>query len=383
VAEDKWACQRCGYTRNPPKAARCFSCGAPKGAGPVATNQWGGRDAIVAKGREGTIELDSNTIRVTIRQLGFSGVFEFSVSDVLEVAYEDGGGLLAGHIRLNVPQAKIRGHYPFKTNKEVVGVNIWFRKNHDAFRQIRDIVAGPLERARALGHSLDIAIESGISVPPTTPATAGVVVFEDVQVGEVQRHFDSQTAALISGVLQHELGIHGGVIGLGGFSVGRLGISGASTVDLQTQATTRDDLLNDAFVAVFDRLLPSGMVDTVRVVAPSEAATREILAGHLRAMYEGMGSRKSVGTQQFERIVQTTMSMVSTDVGYVSDQLSAVLRRKPDPAPVFTVVGLPLGQHALLGGSIQFPGADEWHQLFPVELMRLLRGQATQGLLPS
>ncbi len=303
--------------------------------------------------------------------------------DVLEVAYEDGGGFVPGHIRFNVPLERIRGHYPFKTSKQVVGVSIWFRKNHDAFRQIRDIVAGPLERARALGHNLDIAMEAGISVPPTTSATVGVVVFEDLQVGEVQRHFDSQTAGQISGVLQHELGIHGGMIGLGGFSVGRLGISGASAVDLQTQATTRDDLLNDAFVAVFDRLLPSGMVDTVRVVAPSEAATREILTEHLRAMYEAMGSQKSVGTQQFERMIQTTMSMVSTDVGYVSDQLSAVVRRKPDPAPLFKVVGLPLGQHALLGGSIQFPGSSEWHQLFPVELMRLLRGQATEGLLPS
>ena len=77
------------------------------------------------------------------------------------------------------------------------------------------------------------------------------------------------------------------------------------------------------------------------------------------------------------------MSMVSTDVGYVSDQLSAVLRRKPDPAPLFKVVGLPLGQRAILGGSIQFPGASEWHQLFPVELMHLLRGQATERLLQS
>jgi hypothetical protein len=121
--------------------------------------------------------------------------------DVLEVAYEDGGGFVPGHIRFNVPLERIRGHYPFKTSKQVVGVSIWFRKNHDAFRQIRDIVAGPLERARALGHNLDIAMEAGISVPPTTSATVGVVVFEDLQVGEVQRHFDSQTAGQISGVL--------------------------------------------------------------------------------------------------------------------------------------------------------------------------------------
>ena len=108
---------------------------------------------IVAKGIEGTLELEANTIRVTIHQLGFSGVFEFSVSDVVDVACKDGGGLLAGHIRLNVPQAKITGHYPFKSNKEVVGVNIRFRKNHDAFREIYAVVAGPLERARALRHA--------------------------------------------------------------------------------------------------------------------------------------------------------------------------------------------------------------------------------------
>ena len=90
-----------------------------------------------------------------------------------------------------------------------------------------------------------------------------------------------------------------------------------------------------------------------------------------------------MGTQQFERIFQTSISMVSTDVGYVDDQLNAVLRRKPDPAPVFKVAGLPLGQHALLDGSIQFPGTSDWHQLFPVELMRLLRGQVTEQLTPS
>jgi hypothetical protein len=339
---------------------------------------------IVAKGIDETLELDSNTIRITVHvALFFDGVFEFDVSDVLNVRWKEPGASNSGYINFHLPVEKIKSRGRLWKPKDSVGVG--FKKSHDveAFRQIRDIVAEPLEQARALGKNLDIAMETGLSVPPTTAATAGVVALEDLQVGEVQRHFDSQTVGQISGVLQHELGIHGGMIGLGGFFIGRLGISGASGVDLQTQAATRDDLLNDAFVAVFDRPLPSGMVETVRVVAPSEAATREILAEHLRAMYEEMGSQKSVGTQRFERMIQTTMSMVSTDVGYVSDQLSAVLRRKPDPAPLFKVVGLPLGQHALLGGSIQFPGDNQWHQLFPVEFIRLLRGQATEGLLPS
>lgn len=342
-----------------------------------------GGETVFAKGQDGTVELDSDTIRVTIdRGLGIKGVCEFSASDVTEVAWKDGGGFGGGYISFHVPVERIRGHYPLKPKDQIC---VGFKKKHDleAFRRIRDIVASPLERARELGGTLDIALKDGLSVPPTTPATAGVVVLENVQLGEFQRHFDSQTAGQISGVLQHELGIHGGIVGIGRFSVGRLGVSGTSSVDLQIQATTRDDLLNDAFVAVFDRPLPSGMVETLRVVAPSENATREILAEHLRAMYEGMGSRKSIDPLQLERMIQTTMSMVSTEVGYVSDQLSAVLRRKPEPAPLFEVVGLPLGPHALLGGAIRFPGDDEWHQLFPVELMRVLRGQANEKLLPG
>jgi len=339
---------------------------------------------VFAKGSDGSVELEADTIRVAIDHGPFiRGVCEFYVSDVLEVKWK---GVEewphGGYIEFLVPVDKIRGRYPLHSKDRVC---VGFKRGQDveAFRRIRDVVAGPLERAQALGVNLEYAVETGISVPPTTPETVGVVMLEDLQLGEVQRHFDSQTASQIAGVIQHELGIHGGVVGLGGFSIGRLGLSGASSVDLQTQATSRDDLLNDAFVAVFDRPLASGMVDTIRVVAPSDNATREILATHIRAMYEGMGSQKSVEAHKLQRMIQATTSMVNTDVGYVSDQLNGVLRRKPEPAPLFKVVGLPLGRHAILGGAIQFPGTEEWHQLFPVGLMRLIQGEGAQELLPG
>jgi hypothetical protein len=49
--------------------------------------------------------------------------------------------------------------------------------------------------------------------------------------------------------------------------------------------------------------------------------------------------------------------------------------REEAVADIFTLGRL--GPHALLGGSIQFPGASEWHQLFPVEF--IYRGQAASG----
>src|SRR5690242_20035035 len=68
----------------------------------------------------------------------------------------------------------------------------------------------------------------------------------DLRLGEVSRHFDTNTSAQISGYMSHDLGFHGwgagiriGGIGLG---TGQLGLSGQSQVAMSSNGVNRQDL---------------------------------------------------------------------------------------------------------------------------------------------
>ena len=235
-----------------------------------------------------------------------------------------------------------------------------------------------------LRQALERVVAPGFRVPPTTPATYGVITRAGLQIGEVSRHFDSGTAGQITGSIAHEFGFHGGAVGITvrgvGLGVGSLGLSGQSSANLQTESTTRPDLLNDGFLAVFDEPSPLGIPDTLRVVVPSEAACREMLQELMAAA--GAAVVGGLTALQLSHLTAVATS-VSTEIGYVADRLSAVIRVSPSPSPVFSVVGLEVGSHTLLGGAIQMPGEERWMQLFPFGLLRAITPGGDLPQLPA
>lgn len=175
-----------------------------------------------------------------------------------------------------------------------------------------------------------------------------------------------------------------------GLGVGQVGISGQSSVHLTLSGTTRDGLLADAFVAVFEHDFPDGRTDTLRVIVPSEPAAREMVSQFLTTLGKsfGEGSHRDTALSQNAALLARSFK---TDVSYVSDRLSAVLRLAPEKRPRISVIGAPITEHALLGGAVQFSGENTWYQLFPLGLIEQVAQlvsdssaeQVVDPLLPS
>lgn len=337
---------------------------------------------IVAKGVKARVELEGNTIRIIETGVfGDKNAHEIKISSVMDVELKE-EGLTVGYIHFSVPGYKEHGGV-FNSPRDNT---VTFRKpERAAFQRVYDAVAGPIHGARATGSTLARLLTPGLQPPTVSPATPGTETHGDLRLGEVMRQFDSQTAGVVEGTLRHELGLHGALLAVGsggfGFGVGSFGLSGATSVDLHTQSTTRTDLLNEGFVAVFDAPTPSGIPDTLRLVVPSQAACRDMLVGFIRAIDAQEGS-VGLSSGQVERMISVASSVVVTEASYVADRLAAVLRVNPTPAPVFSVVGVPAAAHTLLGGAIQFPGEDRWLQLSPIGLFRLI-GPSGQHLIGS
>jgi hypothetical protein len=336
---------------------------------------------LVANGKRWRIELEGETIRFvpTTWGPGKGDLHEIKVSCVVDVRWQD-PGLFHGIIRFVVPGGKL--------SESFVGFG---RNSRDEFRAFYDAVVGSIHDARRLGAHLSAVFKPGFTIPLTTPETPAVVVRRNLRLGEIRREFDSQTAGVIQGTMRHELGLHGSFTGvrLGQIGIGRgqLGLSGMTSVDLQTNSTTRSDFQNDGFVAIFDEPSQTAIPETLRVIVPSEEACREVIVDYLSSVCTQMGlDRFDPGLGQ--RITPVAARSIATDISYVSDKLGAVLRMNAEKAPVFNVVGVMSGPHMMLGGAIQMPGDDRWLQLFPVHLLRILSmppgdgGRPEQPMLP-
>lgn len=198
---------------------------------------------------------------------------------------------------------------------------------------------------------------------------------QQLRLGEIARHFDSQTTASIEGWLDHNLGVQGyGValqVGRVGIGLGRIGVSGQSDVHLSFSGTTRDNLLGDGFIAVFEQDLSGGGIDTLRVIVPSDPASRDMVTQFATALGRGFGEGSHT-----EGILAGNAALLAksfhTNVSYISDRLNAVLRMPAEQRPMISVVGAPITEHALLGGALQFAGDNTWYQLFPVVLIEQL-----------
>lgn len=238
---------------------------------------------------------------------------------------------------------------------------------------------------------------STLNIDTTQPE---VYVFQGLQLGEVSRHFDSQTSASIEGYLNHNLQVSGRAVsyqrGLTGadyryydqMSAGNFSgsITGQSSVHLTFSGTTRDNLLADGFVAVLEQETAEGWMDTLRVIVPSEPAMREYVQQYIASM----GKMFPPGSHRDAMLTQSASTLagyLSTDVSYVSDRLNSILRMPSEKRPMVTVVGTAVTGHAIVGGAIQFGNDGNWYQLFPIGLVQkmtaLMETSASKAALPS
>lgn len=214
--------------------------------------------------------------------------------------------------------------------------------------------------------------------------SAGMRVIQDVKVGEVSRHFDQRLNASVGGWLHHELGLHGwwvgGSAGKVGLGIGQVGISGTSEVDLHITGVMRDDLAGDGFVAILEHEQTNGVIDTIRVIVPSEPACRAYIVHHLKVIRANMTTGSHVESA-FLRDTAKVAASFPCEVTRVSDQLRALLRQPPERRPTVTVVGADLGGAVILGCAFRVSAEGTWRQLFPLGLHRALL-LATKGLEP-
>lgn len=299
--------------------------------------------------------------------------FEVNVSSIIDVRWKE-PGFLKGSIRFVIPDEFSPNQVDFE------------RESRDEFRAIYEAVILEINEARQLSVLLSAIIKPGFAIPLTTPDTPAVEVRRNLRLGEIRREFDSQTAGVIQGTMQHELGLHGNFTGvkLGGIGIGRgqLGLSGVTDVNLKTRSTTRSDFLSDSFVAIFDEPRQSVIPETLRVIVPTEEECRELIVDYFSSVSTQMGlNRFNEGLDQ--RIMQVATQSIATDISYVSDRLSAVLRMNAEKPPTFNVVGVMSGPHMMLGGAIQMQGDDRWLQLFPFGLLRVLSMPSGDGGTPE
>lgn len=330
-------------------------------------------NVIVAEGSRGMrVEFDGETIRhVGSTLLGSKRIDErFSVSDV------EGASV---HV---YPLHLATNNFQFVVSGKVKVVTI-DKQNREPFDEIVRQISARWRAFEAIAANLPRKLDAITVAPETAPSTPGVVTRTGLRLGEISRNFDSKTLGTISGFMHHSLGFEGWSIGLSagrfGLGIGSLGLSGTSTVQLTASEVTRTDMLNDGFVAVFESEA-DGDVDTLRLVAPSDEASRAVLDEAIQTINVGMKPGKRFSPAALERLISKCQSLISTEVSYASDRLNSVLRADNARSRRFAVVGVELSPHSLLGGAIQFPGDSAWHQLFPIALMRMLGGEELAGL---
>jgi len=215
--------------------------------------------------------------------------------------------------------------------------------------------------------------------PKTDESTPGLVNVNNLRVGEVSRHFESGISGDISGWMQHHL-VAGfwaysqdlNILDNGGiFSFGRTNIGGTSSVNLNLTARSSEDLLSDSFLVVFDRVLPDGDIDTVRLIIPSDRVCRKAVSELLTDMGSEIAP-ESWRDQALCGLAPAVVTSVDTAGSYAGDKLSAYVRNtasSPETIrPSISFLGTELRHSVYFGSAIRF-GESEWHELFPTALI--------------
>ena len=221
-------------------------------------------------------------------------------------------------------------------------------------------------------------------IPSTVPGLSGTRTISGLQAGEVTRHFDSQLEASVNGMLLERMTYRGmGVgVGIGRFSLGvnRGTGEGTATVNLGVQGTIREDMTNESFTAVLERIGPDGH-EVVRLIVPSAGSVREYVRNLIwdwqRSLQVNSRSELAVRTQ-----LDGLADRLVCDASYVADRLGAIARMDPSKRPSIAVVGTTVNEHSMLAGGIQFGPNGHWYQLFPIALINAI-ADLMNGRIPT
>lgn len=256
-----------------------------------------------------------------------------------------------------------KGRIPFMLRRREI-------QNYDAYlARIAAFLPGPLAALRR-------------ELPRTLPGTAGTTTLVGLRSVEVSRHFDSALEASINGGFHQWMkyrGLGAGV-GIGRFSLGVSGGDGwgAGTIELAARGTIREDIVNDSFTAVLEQDGPEP--DVTRLVVPAAIAAQD----YVRQLIWDWQRRLTINSKA-ELAVRTHLDGLAEalvcDTSYVGDRLSSLSKLGRDRSTV-SVLGAPIGEHAVLAGAVQFTPDGEWYQLFPIALINAIV-DLMNGRLPT
>ena len=217
--------------------------------------------------------------------------------------------------------------------------------------------------------------------PLTLPGSLGTTTLSGMRTLEVSRHFDSALEASINGGFHQWLKLRGlgASVGIGRFALGISGSrgQGAGTIDLAAQGTIREDIVNDSYTALLAGDGPD-FQDVTRLVAPSATAIQD----YVRELIWGWQRSLTVNSRA-ELVVRANLDgladKLTCETSYVGDRLYSLAKFGSHAPTTVSVVGAPIGDHAILAGAVQFTPDGEWYQIFPIALVNaivdLMNGQ--------
>ena len=172
-----------------------------------------------------TIEFDGQVIRMTTGRYKH----EVPITFVLSVEFREPGRVLAGSLHIQVP-----GGVPERgaLDKPKDGTVYFARSDTEAFRAVSNAVTQAYRETRQMAVQLARVLAVDAEPVPTTTETPGLTVARAVAIGDVTRQFDSRSVGLLTGVLRHDLWVHGSAVGVRigrlGLGLGRVGLAGRS-----------------------------------------------------------------------------------------------------------------------------------------------------------
>lgn len=147
---------------------------------------------------------------------------------------------------------------------------------------------------------------------------------------------------------------------------------GGSNVALKISATTRDNLMGDALIAVVEIPDAQGGFDTLRVLGVSQTAVRSWITDlTTRAAAELGGSTTHAGQAVAAWGTRLANTFGVTEVSYAADQLLAIAERGVEDRPMLGVEGIPVGRNAVLATTVSV-GEHRVVPLFPHRLPQML-----------
>ena len=218
----------------------------------------------------------------------------------------------------------------------------------------------------------------------TLPGAPGTTTVTGLRAVEVSRHFDSALEASINGGFNQWMKTRGfgGNIGIGRFSFGLSAgrAWGAGTIELAAQGTIREDIVNDSYTAVLERD-SSDSPDVIRLVVPAAIGiqdyVRQLIWGWQRSL--SINSRAELAVRIY---LDGLADEVISETSYVGDRLSSLAKLGREARASISVVGAPIGDHALLAGAVQFNPEGEWFPLFPIAMVNAIV-DLMNGRLPT